>query len=437
MEIEEENTPEKKNLDQQPAEDQEMAPIQKEEDTNASPQEAQEEAEESYFRQVENETENQLPDQGSESEPITSFDETADEMEAESSAYGAASEQDDTPADERQDQAEPDIIDAKHELTDNLPPETYISAVTSGQETFSDTNSTKETSYDEQAAGVVNPLEASSNKKGGFRFRHNSFLGLFTHLLIMLAVSTLMVLAFFLVYLPITTKHSENITVPNLEGLHLDSAKVLLTQLDLRLEVYDSSATNFTKDVPSLTILDQDPPYNGKVKRNRIIYLTVNPVTPPMVLVPNVKASSVKNTQIRFKSLGLNMKIKYIQGDYPNTVERLEYEGKEITKEMIDAGFMLPKGSQIQLYVNSGAGKEQQVTIPNLVGMPIDEAEWLLQGMGLAIGKITYVTSTDLSPGTVVFQSPSPENQRSLLIGSTVAVALAKAKEPVSTPENK
>ena len=53
-------------------------------------------------------------------------------------------------------------------------------------------------------------------------FKANSLKGLLINLGIMIVIVLLMVLFFFYVYLPTTTNHGETITVPNLNGIHID-----------------------------------------------------------------------------------------------------------------------------------------------------------------------------------------------------------------------
>ena len=63
----------------------------------------------------------------------------------------------------------------------------------------------------------------------------------------------------------------------------------------------------------------------------------------------------------------------------------------------------------------------QQVTIPDVTGMTIEEAEMVLEEFGVSVGNVTYDTSNQKT-GVVLMQNPSPgdsetKTQVDLVIG--------------------
>lgn len=63
----------------------------------------------------------------------------------------------------------------------------------------------------------------------------------------------------------------------------------------------------------------------------------------------------------------------------------------------------------------------QQVTIPDVTGMTIEEADLVLEEFGVSVGNVTYDTSNQ-ETGVVLMQNPSPgdsgtKTQVDLIIG--------------------
>jgi beta-lactam-binding protein with PASTA domain len=277
--------------------------------------------------------------------------------------------------------------------------------------------------------------EGSSKAISLLKRLHNSPLGVIFHLLLMAALGLLFLWAFLDLYLPYITQHNQTITVPDLKGMTLQEAEETLKDMGLRFEVYDSSSNNFDKNKKPLEVLLQDPLADDKVKNNRIIYLTINPTMPPMVRIPeSLLENSVKNAQVRFRALGLNMKIRYIDGDYPNTVEKIFYQQKELKREILAKGFEIPKGSEVLLWVSNGiTGEDNFIDSPNLYGMPLDEAEWVLTGVGLVIGKISEADSEQPAGVVIMQSSSSPEDEKDgkRRIGSIINITISNGKKPI------
>jgi beta-lactam-binding protein with PASTA domain len=72
----------------------------------------------------------------------------------------------------------------------------------------------------------------------------------------------------------------------------------------LNLKIVDSA---YNAKKRPLTVLDQTPTANAKVKEGRTIYLTVNSRIPPMIKMPELKDASLKQAQMILESAGLNV----------------------------------------------------------------------------------------------------------------------------------
>lgn len=219
------------------------------------------------------------------------------------------------------------------------------------------------------------------------------------NLLIIAGVLFVLLFLFFQVYLPGYTNHGQTVTVPDMEGFHYGELASYLNERDLELEV--TADSGFVADSQPLTVLKQNPRPGAKVKNGRKIYVTLNAANPPLVVMPNLVNTQLKNAQEILSNYGLvRGEIVYIPDIGHNVVLEQKYRGRDIKE-----GMEIAKGSQIDLVVGDGLGN-QLLAIPNLVGLDEGEAEFLVIGSGLRIGNISYVQTDTVPKGTIVQQLP-------------------------------
>lgn len=220
-----------------------------------------------------------------------------------------------------------------------------------------------------------------------------------THLVIILGLLFALLFFFFEVYLPGYTNHGETVTVPDLENFHYDEIEDYLASRDLRYEI--SADSGFVADAKPLSVLKQNPRPGAKVKQGRKIYITLNAENAPLIKMPNLVNSPLKNAQEVLANYGLvRGEIIYVPDIGQNVVLDQKFRGRTIKE-----GFEIPKGSQIDLVVGDGLGK-QTLAIPNLVGMEEADAEFLVVGSGLRLGRINYISTDTVPKGTIVKQLP-------------------------------
>jgi beta-lactam-binding protein with PASTA domain len=218
-------------------------------------------------------------------------------------------------------------------------------------------------------------------------------------LLIMAGIIMVLLFTFFVIYLPNYTNHGESVTVPELEGMHYNELETFLEARDLRYEITLDSG--FVSDANPLAVLKQNPKPGTKVKQNRKIYITLNAENAPLIKMPGLVNTQLKNAQEILANYGLvRGDIVYVPDIGMNVVLEQKYRGRDIKE-----GFEIPKGSQIDLVVGDGLGN-QSLPIPNLIGMDDTEAEFLILGSGLRMGNINFVKTDTVPKGTVIRQLP-------------------------------
>lgn len=219
------------------------------------------------------------------------------------------------------------------------------------------------------------------------------------NVLIILGVLFLLLFLFFQLYLPGYTNHGQTVTVPDLDGFHYNELAGYLEERDLVLEITPDSG--FVAEISPLHVLKQNPKPGAKVKQNRKIYVTLNAENAPLVNMPNLVNTPLKNAQEILSNFGLvRGEIVYVPDIGINVVLEQKYRGIDIKE-----GMEIAKGSQIDLVVGDGLGN-QTLAIPNLLGMDEGEAEFLVIGSGLRVGSLSYVTTDTVPQGTIIQQLP-------------------------------
>ncbi len=251
----------------------------------------------------------------------------------------------------------------------------------------------------------------------------NSFVGVLIHLALMGLIVAGLIFGFFFLYLPSATNHGETISVPKITGMQLPDAEAYLEEQNLRYFVNDSS---YHPERKPFEILTQDPAAGSQVKENRKIYVSINMKNPPMIKMPKLIDGSVKNAELILKSYNLRMgKVTNVPDLQHGAVLKQFVGGKEVKP-----GDLVPKGAVVDLHVGDGLG-ETEFEVPNVVGMPLDEASVLLMGQKLQLGNIIYVAGSGKPDGTVVRQRPVADVKAKIRTGELVDLWVA-GEEPVS-----
>ena len=143
------------------------------------------------------------------------------------------------------------------------------------------------------------------------------------------------------------THHGEGIEVPDLSGLNYQSSVSKGDELGLIVMIGDST---YNKKMPGGCVVGQNPEAGAKVKRGRIVYVTINSLTMPRVKIPDlVGNSSYRQAQARLKALEFKLtEPKLIDGD-KDWVYGLQCGGRNI-----EAGEMVAKESTLTLVIGNG-----------------------------------------------------------------------------------
>ena len=144
------------------------------------------------------------------------------------------------------------------------------------------------------------------------------------------------------------TKHNEYIIVPDYRGLYFTEVQSNSENNNYQFKVIDSI---FDADKPKGSILSQDPFPGAKVKKNRMVYLTITSMVPEKTTMPELRDLTLRQAQSMLESAGLKLgKLSYIKSFDEDAVQNQFFKGR-----LIKAGTELDKGSVITLTVGMGA----------------------------------------------------------------------------------
>lgn len=155
---------------------------------------------------------------------------------------------------------------------------------------------------------------------------------------------------------------------------------------------------------PEGIVLKQDPAANSKkVKADAKITLTVNS-TATLVPVPDVVGRELKDAEERIKKA--NLEIEVIEIVDEETL--IGYVKETFPKAYQEVAI----GTIVQVYV-SAKPAEKETSVPNLIGLTVDEAKDELEKYSLVLNSKVTSKEDSAAKGTIISQSP--------LYNSTVA----------------
>lgn len=178
--------------------------------------------------------------------------------------------------------------------------------------------------------------------------------------------------------LDVYTRHGEAVEVPDLSGMYVEEAELILKDCNLGYEIIDSV---YIRNMKGGEIAEQAPVAGTKVKKNRKIYITVNSKQRKMVMVPNLVGESRRKVQSNLKTLGFDVdSVRYEPYEFNDEVLSVMWGDSVLT-----AGARVPDGSQIILVVGQN-DMSIEVVVPSFLGMTLPEAKKTIEEYRLGFG---------------------------------------------------
>ena len=177
-----------------------------------------------------------------------------------------------------------------------------------------------------------------------FSFKANRFF--WVNIIAMVVVAVLIVFGA-LKGLDIYTRHGQAVVVPDVKGMSVSEAEKMFRDQGLTYVVSDS---NYVKNKPSGIILDLNPSVGQKEKEGRTIYLTINTLSTPLCVVPDVADnSSVRQAQAKLMAAGFKLTENRMVSGEKDWVYGVIYQGHQL-----QIGDKAPIGATLTLMVGDG-----------------------------------------------------------------------------------
>lgn len=226
------------------------------------------------------------------------------------------------------------------------------------------------------------------------------------------------------------THHGQSTPVPNFKGLTIDEIETIADQNNVKFEIIDS--VHFDEAEPGV-VVEQVPDAGFKVKKNRIVFLTINSTVPEKVILPKLTDISFRQTQALIENCGLILgNISHQPSEYNNLVLKVEQNSKELSQ-----GDIILKGSSVDIIIGSSSGT-QDTPLPNLTGLTYSEAETLLTTQMLNTGVLIYdetiITSEDTLAAIIWKQYPNYQNTRIVSPGTSIDLWLTLDSLKIQQP---
>jgi len=220
------------------------------------------------------------------------------------------------------------------------------------------------------------------------------------------------------IILPWYVSKSEAV-VPNVVGLKEEEAIGILENADFEPVIGD---TTYDERFSKGSIILQKPKAGEVVKEGRNIYIFISGGE-PIVRVPILKGKSISDAKFSLERLGLKLgNIEEVESSNPKDM---------IFDQQFAEGTPVKKGESVGVSVSTGV-ETGEITVPDLIGKSLTEAEKILADSTLKVGKINYQRSFSLLPNTILDQYPSKGNK----VNSGDAIDLFVTKSADEPAEN-
>jgi beta-lactam-binding protein with PASTA domain len=200
------------------------------------------------------------------------------------------------------------------------------------------------------------------------------------------------------------------VVLPDIAGRHASEAERILQARGLGMKVED----RIYNSLPVDEIVRQSPPPNSTVKAGQLAHVVLS-LGPRKETIPELEDRSVRAARIELLQSGMQVgevSSAYLPGTQEDTV--LQQDPANGTTDLTSphVNFLVSLGSRPSAYA-----------MPDLIGLPMNEAISKLNGAGLKIAKITTISIPGALNSVVVSQTPP----RGHLVDGNAAISLQVA----------
>ncbi len=204
------------------------------------------------------------------------------------------------------------------------------------------------------------------------------------------------------VLMPLYISQGSVKVVPDVLNMQYEDASKRLRQAGLT--AIKSYHVKYLSGVDSNIVLSQMPEAGVEVKPGRNVYLVVNKLEKPSFPMPDLLGRPELDAQET--AARMDLKLQNVQ---ISSVTKAEENGR-VLSQSIPAQTMVKAGSAVSIIVGRfevSAEGMKKLTVPDVLGMSLDQATQAVADAGLKLGKVTTEYSASLVPNTVISQKPA------------------------------
>jgi eukaryotic-like serine/threonine-protein kinase len=194
--------------------------------------------------------------------------------------------------------------------------------------------------------------------------------------------------------------------VPDVEGKSQEDAVRALTRAKFTFTLDSEPSSKYPKGIVTRT----DPEGGTEAEAGSRVQVFVS-TGPEQVTVPKVTGLKEDEARADVRDAGLRPIVKDVESDAPKG---------EVTAQNPGAGATVDKGSRVTLSVSKG---REQVEVPDVTGMTVDEAHTTLEDAGFKVKEVERPGPPE-DEGLVVDQAPASGKRPK---GSTVTIYVGVA----------
>ena len=242
---------------------------------------------------------------------------------------------------------------------------------------------------------MAKPLAAKKNRQlqADKENKFNRFITEFPQKYIWLAMIVLFLICFIWAFFSFGNFWStENINLPSVVGKPVEVAQKTLKDVNLKVSIDEIASDN----IPAGQVISQTPAPGSSVKAQRIIHLTVSKGG-AAILIPNLKGLSLKQAKERIDKLELTLGAIENGNDTSQPSDVVISQSPQVSTKV-------NKGTQVNIVVNV----KQEITVPKLTGMSLNDAEKALNAAHMTLGKVTFLDGSTADDGEAVVISQDP-----------------------------
>lgn len=206
--------------------------------------------------------------------------------------------------------------------------------------------------------------------------------------------------------------HDNEIDMPVLTDMPLEEATQIATEAGLSV----TSERQYTDEAPKDYVISQSVPAGQKVKLDRVIELVVSD-GPELVLVPGVEGMTRRDAEVLLTN-------RMLKAEVTEVLSSNVAPGKVISQSPAEDEEVAPN-STVYLEVSKG----QEVEMPPLEGLTLDQAKAKLAESKLTLGSVTPKESTEYVADIVISQSETAGSM--VMEGSSIDLTVSDGPGPL------